>query len=56
MKYTEEQRKMEWDNITRDIVAFIKKHEIKEFKAEWIYKNDKDDVLCTSIKKPLTER
>ena len=52
MKYTEEQKKKEWDNITRDITAFIKKHDIKEFKVEWTYNNDKGDVLCTSIKNP----
>lgn len=52
MKYTEEQRKIEWDNITRDITAFIKKHEIPEFKVEWTYNKDKGDVLCTSIKNP----
>ena len=51
MKYTEEQKAKDWDNITRDITAFIKKYEIPEFKAEWTYNKDKGDVLSTSIKK-----
>ena len=54
MKYTEEQKAKDWDNITKDIKIFIKKYEIPEFKVEWTYNKDKGDVLFTSIKKPLT--
>ena len=56
MKYTEEQKTKDWNNITHEIISFIKKYEVEEFEILFTKDTESGRVLSTRIKKtPLNK-